>query len=184
MTPSEPAPGDRRRRSEPELGPQVGDESRRPQVVEVGTGGAIVIGNVAGTAVFVAVALAQMAAPDAFTGVLVVLSLVLFGIGTLAFLGAYVGAIARSRSEAIGMGGLFFLVGSAPRRTQVTMLGAWALQIVVAFVAASVGVFTGAAFALLVPMFGIGLSGVWAARWGVFPPKVAPGDRPTAGSDD
>jgi hypothetical protein len=70
------------------------------------------------------------------------------------------------------MGGLYFLAGSAPRRVQVTLMGAWAVQIVVAFTVASMGMFTGAAFALLAPMWGIGLAGMWGARHGSFPPRV------------
>ena len=94
--------------------------------------------------------------------VTVVVSLALFAVGTAAFFVAYVKAIARSRYEAIGMGGLFFLAGTAPRRVQVLLLGSLAVQTVVALVAASVRIYTPMAFGLLVPMYGLGLAGLWA----------------------
>lgn len=161
-------------RPEPELGPQVGDERRRPPLPTPDAGRGLVRANLIGTAVFVAACVGEVVAPSGFTLVLVVVSLVWFVAGTVAFMAAYVIAIGRSRTEAIGMGGLFFLAGCAPRRTQVMMMAAWAIQIVVAFVVASLGVFTGAAFALLAPMFGIGIAGLWSARHGSFPPRVDP----------
>lgn len=163
-----------RPRPEPQLGPQVGDERRRPPVPSPEAGRVLVRLSVIGTAIFVAACLGEIVAPSGFTIVLVVVSLLLFAAGTLAFIAAYVIAIGRSRTEAIGMGGLFFLAGCAPRRTQVVLMGTWAGQIVVAFVVASLGVFTGAAFALLAPMFGIGLAGLWSSRHGSFPPRVDP----------
>lgn len=172
--------GPRRSRPEPELGPQVGDERLRPPVADPATGRGLVRFDVAGVALFVVVAVAASVAPDALTGVLLVVSLVQFAVGSLAFLWAYAVAVSRSRTEAIGMGGLFFLSQSSPRRVQVVMMVAWAVQIVVAFIPASLGVFTGAAFALLAPMWGIGLAGLWAARHGVFPPAVRPSLRRAA----
>lgn len=166
--------GDRRRRS-PEFGPQIGDERRRPPLASPETGRWVVVADVVGTAVLVAVGIAQVVAPSAFTLPLIVVSLLGFAVGSATFLWAFAVAVSRSRVEAIGMGGLYFLSGSAPRRVQVIVLVAWVAQIVVAFVVASLGVFTGAAFALLAPMWGIGLAGLWGARYGAFPPRVAGG---------
>lgn len=162
----------------PELGPQVGDERRRPPLPPADTGRAVVVTDLVGTAVLVVVGVAQALAPATFTPALVVVSLLGFAAGSVAFLWAFAVAVSRSRTEAIGMGGLYFLSGSAPRRVQVVVLVAWLVQIVVAFVVASLGVFTPAAFALLAPMWGIGLAGMWAARHGVFPPRVVDPDRP------
>lgn len=103
--------------------------------------------------------------------VTVVVSLVLFAVGTAAFLLAYAKAIARSRYEAIGMGGLFFLAGTAPRRVQVLLMTSLAIQVVAGLVAASVRIYTPVAFGLLVPMYGLGLAGLWAADHGEFPPR-------------
>jgi hypothetical protein len=106
--------------------------------------------------------------------VTVVVSLVLFAVGTAVFLTAYAKAIGRSRYEAIGMGGLFFLAGSAPRRVQVSLLGSFGVEVVVALVAASVRIYTPVAFGLLVPMYGLGLVGLWGATYGRFPPREPP----------
>lgn len=131
--------------------------------------------DVVGTALLVVVGTAQVIAPSVFTLPLIVVSLVGFAVGSVTFLWAFAVAVSRSRTEAIGMGGLYFLSGSAPRRVQVVVLVAWVVQIIVAFVVASLGVFTGAAFALLAPMWGIGLAGLWGGRYGVFPPRVVGG---------
>ena len=165
-----------RRRPEPELGPQVGDERRRPPLAPPDAGRWIVMADVAGTVVFTLVGVAQVLSASVFTLPLIVLSLVGFAVGSAAFLWAFAVAVSRSRAEAIGMGGLYFLGGSAPRRVQVVVLAAWLVQILVAFVVASLGVFTGAAFALLAPMWGIGLAGMWGARHGAFPPRVVASD--------
>ena len=171
-------------RRQPEIGPQVGDERRRPPLADPSVGRALVVVNMLGVAVFVVVGVVEalvtgpfmVAGP--FTYVLIVVSLVEFALGSAAFLWAFAVAVSRSRAEAIGMGGLYFLAGSAPRRVQVTLMGTWAVQIVVAFTVASMGMFTGAAFALLAPMWGIGLAGLWGARHGSFPPRVEqPRDR-------
>jgi hypothetical protein len=168
-------------RREPEIGPQVGDERRRPPLPDASVGRRLVVANLVGIAVFVVVAAVEalatgpFAVAGPFTLVLIVVSLVEFALGSAAFLWAFAVAVSRSRTEAIGMGGLFFLAGSAPRSIQVWLMGAWAIQIAVAFTVASLGVFTGAAFALLAPMWGIGLAGVWGARHGSFPPRVVPG---------
>jgi hypothetical protein len=102
---------------------------------------------------------------------LVVVSLVLFVVGTGAFLVGYAKAIGRSRYEAIGMGGLFFLAGSAPRRVQVLLLGSSAVEVVVSLVTATVRIYTPVAFGLLTPMFGLGLAGLWGATYGEFSPR-------------
>jgi hypothetical protein len=45
------------------------------------------------------------------------------------------------------------------------------VQVVVAVAVASVRPFTALAFSVLVPMLGLGLMALWAARHGRFPPK-------------
>ncbi len=123
-----------------------------------------------GTAVFVASAaaatLARAARPAG-----VAISLVLFGGGCLAFLWAYALAVQRSRTEEIGVGGLYFLSGSAPTAIKRHLLGAMTVQIVVAIATASLRPFTTVAFGILVPMYGLGMAGLWAARYGAFPPR-------------
>lgn len=114
--------------------------------------------------------------------VCVIVSLVLFAIGTVAFVSAFFRAVNRSRYEAIGMGGLYFLAGStAPARVQGLLLGALGVQTVVAFTAASIRMYTGLAFGILVPMFGLGLAGLWGARYGRFAEREPEPVRPKTG---
>jgi hypothetical protein len=148
-------------------------------VNEPDDGRSIVNASLFGTALFVLSATLGMIDLD-LAVVTVVVSLVLFAVGTVAFLAAYFRAIGRSRYEAIGMGGLFFLAGSAPGRVQRLLLGALAVQVVVAFVAASVRIYTPVAFGLLVPMYGLGLAGLWGARYGSFPKRQS-GDNTGSG---
>lgn len=126
------------------------------------------IADWAGTVVFVATAVAAAVWP-AGRPVAVAVALVLFAVGIVAFLTAYGIAVARSRNDAIGIGGLYFLAGDvAPAGVRRAFMAALAVQIVVALATAAVRPFTTLAFGILVPMFGLGLSGVWGARHGFF----------------
>lgn len=100
-------------------------------------------------------------------------NLVLFALGCGAFLWAFALAVERSRAELIGIGGLFFLSGCAPAGVQRSMLAALAVQTTVPVAVAVVRPFT--AFAVLAPMWALGLAGLWGARHGVF---LARGDGP------
>lgn len=122
----------------------------------------------AGTTVFVLTAIASAVALRELNELVVVVSLTLFAIGCGAFLWAFAIAVERSRSDAIGIGGLFFLLDSAPRSIQLRLFGALTLQIVVAIATAAFRPFTSQAFAVLAPMFGLGVMGLWGARYGKF----------------
>jgi hypothetical protein len=101
-----------------------------------------------------------------------VVAVAMFVVGTGVFVGALVIAAGRSRREEIGMGGLFFLQGSAGRDVQVRLLGSLGVQVVIAFATASAKPYTTLAFGILAPMYGLGLAGLWAARHGTFGPRV------------
>jgi hypothetical protein len=122
-----------------------------------------------GTGAFVVSAVSAAALPDALAGPSLALALVLFVLGCLAFARALLLAAARSRRDAIDLGGLFFLTGSAPKPVRVHLLGAVAVEVVVALVTASIRPFTPLAFGVLVPVYGLGLCGLWAATAGTFP---------------
>jgi len=134
-------------------------------------GGAIVRTSWAGTVAFALATLGAVIAPDVLGGAFIAVALVLFTAGCVAFLWAYGIAVGRSRTDAIGIGGLFFLAGSAPPGVRRSLLGAVGVQCAVAILGASVRPFTGLAFGILVPVFGLGLTGLWGARHGVFPPR-------------
>ncbi len=113
----------------------------------------------------------------------VVVSLVLFAVGVAAFLWGYWTAVQRSREVEMSVAELYFLMGSAiPVRVKRTMLGCLTVQVVAALVTAIARPSTPApdggstagstlAFGVLVPVLGLGLNGLWAARSGRFPSR-------------
>lgn len=164
---------------------QAGDEGRTPPRPKLDAvvptdpfASRIVQASWIGTGLFVVTAIPAAIAPGAFVGVAVIVSLVLFGLGTGAFLWAYAIAIGRSRTDLIGMGGLFFLAGSAPAPVQRHLWASLAVELVVAVATASARIFTPLAFGILVPMFGLGVMGLWGAKFGTFPPRPPEPDRP------
>ncbi len=113
-------------------------------------------------------------------------AMALFAIGVFVFLWSFWNAVQRSRTEQIGVMQMYLLLGDpTPSRVRRIMLAMLAMQVTVALVTAlarsesedgSPG--TSLAVGVLVPMFGLGLNGLWCAFHGVFPP------RPDADSDD
>ena len=110
-----------------------------------------------GTVVFVVSAAAAAVEPDVFVLASVPVALVLLAAGCLAFVRTMLLAAERSRREELSVAGLWFLGGSAPARVRRVLLGALAVQVVVALVTASVRPFTPLAFGVLAPVFGLGL---------------------------
>ena len=137
-------------------------------------GEAIINSSWAGTAVYVALAIAGTIFPDTFGIPTAIASGALFAIGCITFLWAYALAVARSRTDLIGIGGLYFLAGTAPKIVRFRLRLSLALEIVAAIVSSSIRPFTPMAFGFLVPVFGLGLSGLWGARHGTFAPRTAP----------
>ena len=133
-----------------------------------------------GTVAFAISATAAAIRPSWFDAAALVVALVLFAVGIVTMLWAFAIAVNRSRVDAIGVGGLFFGAGSTPRSVQLHILGALAIQVVVGFATASARPFTSLAFGTLVPIFGIGMMGIWTARNGVFEPT----DDPAPGTDE
>jgi len=140
-----------------------------------------------GTGVYVASAALTLVAEATFGTVMLVVSVVLFLLGLGAFFAAYARAISRSREDLIGIGGLYFLAGIAPVRVQRNLLGSLAVQVVVATVTASIGLAkmgsasdatNALAYGILTPMYGLGLAGLWGARFGTFAPR--PVDPPSS----
>ena len=139
---------------------------------DMGEGDVIVRVDVWATVAFALVAALAAVFPDALVPVFVPLSLVLFLGGCVAFVWAFARGVARSRFEAITMGGLFFLTDDvAPARIRRALRSIFLVQVVVAVAAALVRPFTPLAFGTLVPTLGLGLIALWAARHGDFPPK-------------
>jgi hypothetical protein len=146
---------------------QAGDESRHPE-----PGEGLVNLDFAGTGLLVGTSAGAAVLPGSFGSAHAVVSIGAFAIGVAAFLWAYALGIARSRTDLIGIGGLFFLAGgAAPRVIAFRLRIALAVQIVAVVVAASVRPFTIVAFGILAPMLGLGLMALWGGRHGTFPAR-------------
>jgi hypothetical protein len=128
------------------------------------------------TSAFAVFALAGVAWPAARPLALAV-DVVLFVAGCGAFLWAIAVAAQRSRTAEMGIGGLFFLAGSAPSDVRRHLLGSLGVQTAVALLTASLRLFTPLAGGILVPMLGLGLCGLWGARHGSFPARSQPSGR-------
>lgn len=126
--------------------------------------------SIIGTVVFVLVGLQAVIVPDQ-PAVFVAVSLLEFVLGCVAFAWAFWFAVDRSRTEAIGIGGLFFASGSAPSRVRLLLVGSLLVQTVASIVFASVRLYTPLAFGVLAPMWSLGLIGLWVARHGTFPAR-------------
>jgi hypothetical protein len=145
--------------------------------------------NIAGTILFVGVALASIIGRDqrAMQVLIGVVSIGLFAVGIVAALWSYVSALERSRVEEVGVANLYLLTGdTAPRNVKVSMLSALAVQAITGLGGASIGAagleqgdLNALAFGVLVPMLGIGTNGWWAVRYGSFGPRLDRAARPT-----
>ena len=160
----------------------------RPPVGDAAAGDVLITANLAGTALFaVTAALAAGFFTTLWQWVAAITALVLFAIGVFAFLWSYYNAVQRSRRDVISVSGLYFLLGEpTPPRVRRVMLSTLAVQLVVAISTALARMEgpdgkPGSSLALgfLVPMFGFGLNGLWAAYHAAFPrrPDALPGSR-------
>lgn len=165
-----PAPCDHEHVTEPAPAAPSSDDGYAPE----GAGRRIITWSWIGTAVFTVAAVAAAAVPDPLVAVSVPVALAMLAAGVVAFVAAYARAVERSRRVEIGIGGWFFLAGTAPSAVRRHLMGALALQVVVAFATAGARVFTPLAFNILAPMYGLGLAGLWGARYGRFSPRIRP----------
>ena len=149
-------------------------------VDEVEAGDVIVRADLAGTALFgVTAALAAIAFTSFWQWVAAIVVLALFALGVFAFLWSYYNAVQRSRRDQISVTGLYLLLGDpTPPRVRRVMLSTLLLQLVIAVVTTFARLEgpdgeAGSSLALgfLVPMFGFGLNGLWAAFHATFPPR-------------
>ena len=179
--------------------PEVDDERLRPMKhgddgihrPPVGGAGDIVIrATLVGTAAFVVTAfLAAWRFTTTWQWVAAVTALVLFAAGVFAFLWSYYNAVQRSRTEELSVMQLYLLLGPpTPSPVRRTMLTALAVQLGVGVGTAlarpngldgTPG--TSLALGVLVPMFGLGMNGLWAAYHGSFPPRAEKSGRSDTG---
>ena len=64
-----------------------------------------------------------------------------------------------------------YLLSGAPPAVRTQLFGSLAVEVIVAFGTAAARPYTIAATAILAPMYALGLCGLWAARYGTFPPR-------------
>jgi hypothetical protein len=143
----------------------------RPQVDDTNAGDDIIRASRIGTAAWLVSTALAVLVPDARLPAAIV-DLVLFVAGCAAFFWCLAVAADRSRDKEIGLWNLFLLEGVASRRVRQQLLGGLAVQTVVALGAAVVA--PPQAFGLLVPIYGLGCSGLWGAKYGVFGPRKSP----------
>src|SRR5436309_14334259 len=124
----------------------------------------------AGTVAFGVGTVAGVIAPDPLAWLGFAVSLALFVAGCVVFVWAFVVAIGRSRSDDIAVSNLYLLSG-APADVRVQLFGSLAAEVIVAFGTAAARPYTIAATAILAPVYGVGLCGLWSARYGTFPPR-------------
>jgi hypothetical protein len=128
--------------------------------------GIIVFGWIA-NAVFAVTAIPVAAGADDLLGIAIGVALLLFLVSVAVFVYAFVLALARStRGDNVAVANLFFLQGSAPKPVKRHFL--WLFLVCLAI---TVGTVAWDPFGVLVPMLPVGLAGMWAARYGVFPPR-------------
>ena len=147
---------------------------------ERAAGNVIVMADVVGTVAFTITAITAavvFSTPSQWVGAITAMAL--FAIGVFAFIWSFWNAVQRSRDEQIAVTQVYLLLGSpTPPRVRRIMLSMLLIQTVVGLTTAiarseaedgSPG--TSLAVGVLVPMFGIGLNGLWCAFHGVFPPR-------------
>jgi hypothetical protein len=116
---------------------------------------------------FAATAIPVAAGVDDLLGVAIGVALLLFLVSVGVFVYAFALGLGRStRGDDVAVANLFFLQGSAPKPVRRAFL--WLFLVCLAITA---GTAAWDPFGVLVPMLPVGLAGMWAARYGVFPPR-------------
>jgi hypothetical protein len=104
---------------------------------------------------------------DDLLGVAIGVSLLLFLVSVAVFVYAFMLGLARSsQGDNVAVANLFFLQGSAPKPIRWRFLWMFVVCLTI-----TVGTVAWEPFGVLVPMLPVGLAGMWAARYGVFPPR-------------
>lgn len=150
-------------------GDRTDSNERTGRSAERVEGGPIVTADLAGTVALAVVSVITAAAP---TNAAEIASLVVAGVlfvgGCGAFAAGFWRAVGRSRTEELDLPGLFWLTGSAPaevaRRMRLLVLAQSAIA------TSSVAVVR-PPFAVMAPVWGIGLTTLWAANHGSFPAR-------------
>jgi hypothetical protein len=152
-------------------------------------GALIVRADVVGTLVIVVAGVLGALSATLAKVVVAPVSAVAGVIGVATFGWSYFHAIGRSRDHEISVSQLYGVAGNvAPKPVKRRLQRALLVQVVAAIAVMAYGFsrtrpqqFNWAAVIIVVPMFGMGLNGVWVSRYGTFGPRIltARPSRPT-----
>ncbi len=130
----------------------------------------LLVADAVGTA---ALALVTVASALTDADGLVIANLIVAGVlftgGCVGFAIGFLRAVARSRTETVDLAGLFYLTASAPTEARRAFLGLWFAQIAIAAAAIPL---TDPPFAVMAPVWGIGIITWWASVHATFPPRT------------
>ncbi len=134
----------------------------------------IVVASWAANVLFLCVAAPAALGVGAFEGPAVGMALALFGVSLVVWPWALARAFVRSADgDDIDVASLFLTLGAAQRPVRWHLFGALGVCLVIVAATAANN-----PFGVLVPMLPLGLIGLWAARYGSFPPRRAQVGRP------
>ncbi len=120
-----------------------------------------------GVALFAVTAVPAALGVSSFDVAALVVDVSLFLVGVVVFLWAFAVALVRSsQGDDIVVASLFLVQGPVPAPVRRQLFAALVVAVVIA---GATG--TADAFGILVPMYSLGLVGLWGARHGVFPPR-------------
>jgi hypothetical protein len=127
----------------------------------------IVVASWVGIALFAVTAIPAAAGAPGFDVAALIIDVTLFVAGIVVFLWAFGVALVRnSGGDDIVVASLFLIQGPVPTPVRRHLFAALIVSVAIA---GATG--TSDAFGILVPMFPLGLVGLWGARHGVFPPR-------------
>lgn len=122
-----------------------------------------------GNALFAVTAIPVALGIDAFDAPSVVVALALFFVSLVIWCWALGAAIARTaRGDDVQVTSLFLMEGKAPSAVRWWLYGAFAVCLAI-----TVGTAAANPFGVLVPMYPLGLIGLWGAKHGVYPARRA-----------
>ena len=120
-----------------------------------------------GNVVFALTAIPAVLGVEALEDPAIVVCLVLFFASLVIWTWALFAAFVRSaRGDEVAVTTLFLLEGRVPTRARWSLYGAFAVCLAITAATAAFN-----PFGVLVPMYPLGLIGLWGARHGVFPPR-------------
>jgi hypothetical protein len=150
------------------------------RTIEHQPGRTIVHRDLVGTVVLVVAGIAAAASRSLAKTVMVPVAVALGTVGIVTFVWSYATAVTRSRSDEIAVSQLYVVAGEvAPPPVKRALRWALWIQVVVAITVMIFGFartrpeeFNWAATAVVTPLFGLGMNGMWVARYGTFGPRI------------